>query len=329
MHQAEALKEHSAAVRTVAIGDLKNPGQLYPRLRLNDDAVERYQECLDDMPPIVVAESEDPALHMLILDGFHRWTAAQREGRKTVECEFVNVNSPAEFLAEAAARNSRHGLPLTAEERRAVAVSLWKGHQDKERIAGAVGRSLRTVERWLEPAEKERDEKILAKIVELRQEPNPTPFSQIVVAIKDKFGVDIGERSVRRWYEKGRSEPPNGGAAGATGQRSAPEPSSASAALEGASEKEAGATPEALPPPQFVAVTMPNAREQLKLIQTVRKVRIRVDVWINEKPRWLLNSSELLHELDELHSALQDLLAIESIRNLLDGSLSGENCDTK
>ena len=85
MNQDEARQDRTASIQTVAIGDLKEPGDFYPRLQPNSEVVEHYQELLDNMPPIAVAQSDDPSLNMRILDGVHRTAAAFELGWTDIE----------------------------------------------------------------------------------------------------------------------------------------------------------------------------------------------------------------------------------------------------
>jgi hypothetical protein len=86
---------------------------IYPRHDIDSSNVRRLVLAIQagkKLPPIIVEEGK-----LRIIDGFHRYRAWLHvlgpEGE--VEVGLVHYNSPAEALADAIARNSSHGLPLT------------------------------------------------------------------------------------------------------------------------------------------------------------------------------------------------------------------------
>jgi len=101
------------------IADLEYVRELYPRIREDDAAIERYRDALDRLPPIAVARGR------VLVDGFHRWQAHKREGRETIAAFDLGNLTDAEILREAIARNSAHGQQLTQKEKQRNATSLW------------------------------------------------------------------------------------------------------------------------------------------------------------------------------------------------------------
>ena len=114
---------------SVAIDTLRDG----PDLRALDDAhIERLTEVLDDLPPVIVEATTGA-----VIDGKHRVEAARRRRRLHVDARLVQL-APGEALAAAAHLNSRHGLPLTMEEKKTAAHRLLQ--EDPSRSNGLVGR---------------------------------------------------------------------------------------------------------------------------------------------------------------------------------------------
>ncbi|GAI60774.1 unnamed protein product, partial [marine sediment metagenome] len=105
----------------VNISDLKLDNSIWPRSSLDEEAIERYRDCLEDLPPIVVDKET-----MTVLDGWHRVEAHRREGVETISVKYDGC-PPHLFLARAYALNARHGLPVDNEVRDQIIVGLSQG----------------------------------------------------------------------------------------------------------------------------------------------------------------------------------------------------------
>jgi hypothetical protein len=106
----------------VPLGALDMAPELWPRDRINEDAVERYAENFDAMDPIVV----DQATYK-VLDGHHRVRASIKAIRDHIRVLFVEV--PPEQLRDFAwEQNRNHGVPYTMAEQKKYARSAWKTH---------------------------------------------------------------------------------------------------------------------------------------------------------------------------------------------------------
>ncbi|MEO6807659.1 MAG: ParB/RepB/Spo0J family partition protein [Isosphaeraceae bacterium] len=112
------------------LDDLVLDPTLNLRDQLNNEAVERYRDSWDWMPPVTVFEVDG---RWLLADGFHRHAAAVIANRKTIQAD-VKVGTFDEAMDFVAGANLRHGLPLTrAERRRAVEVKLRLCHDQSDR----------------------------------------------------------------------------------------------------------------------------------------------------------------------------------------------------
>src|ERR1019366_8190017 len=99
--------EKAVATITIATEAVVLIKALYPRLREDDAAIERYRTAIDLLPPIVVARG-----HVLV-DGFHRLQAYRREGRNSISAIDVGNITDAEIFNESIRRNAGHGLQLS------------------------------------------------------------------------------------------------------------------------------------------------------------------------------------------------------------------------
>jgi ParB-like chromosome segregation protein Spo0J len=117
-------------------------GDLSARAAGVDDAhVDLLIQCPDPMPPIVVHRPS-----MRVIDGLHRFHAAQRLGRGDIEAELFD-GTEAEAFALSVHLNVRHGLPLAHDERNAAAVRIlaMQPNWSDRFVAGIAGLSHRTI----------------------------------------------------------------------------------------------------------------------------------------------------------------------------------------
>ena len=130
------------------IADLKLDNSIWPRSNLDEEAIERYRDCLDELPPIRVDRKT-----MSVLDGRHRVEAHRREDKETIPVDYEDC-PPHLFLARAYALNARHGLPVNNETRDQIIVGLRQGKDGydpmgEEEIAQTMGISQQRVSRIL------------------------------------------------------------------------------------------------------------------------------------------------------------------------------------
>ena len=141
--------------------------ELYPRLREDDAAIERYRHALDRLPPIVVARGR------VLVDGFHRWQAHRREKAADIAVIDLGNLTDAEIFNESIRRNAAHGQQLSARDKENLAGKLWvtlahleKGDRTRE-IAELLAVGVRTVELWTKDARKAEKEQQKAKALDL------------------------------------------------------------------------------------------------------------------------------------------------------------------
>ena len=132
--------------------------ELYPRLREDDSAIERYRAALDRLPPIVVARGR------ILVDGFHRWQAYRREGVEQIPAEDLGNLSDVEILKESVRRNASHGRQLETRDKRRMADMLWRqGTRDEAELCDLLSITPKTCAEYLRDAKRDEKEAQKAK----------------------------------------------------------------------------------------------------------------------------------------------------------------------
>ena len=103
------------------VSDVEFVKELYPRLREDDDAIERYRVSVDRLPPIIVARGR------VLVDGFHRWQAHRREGLESISATDLGNLTDVEILKESLKRNADHGVQLSTPDKKRNADQLYRG----------------------------------------------------------------------------------------------------------------------------------------------------------------------------------------------------------
>lgn len=138
----------------ISVADVRYVKELYPRLKPNDEVVERYRDALENLPPIVVARDG------VLVDGYHRWQAHVREGAESIEAENLGDLSDAEILRESITRNATHGQQMSRQDKQRMAARLWSAFADVKAadrvkdIAALLAVSERAVQAWTKDARK-------------------------------------------------------------------------------------------------------------------------------------------------------------------------------
>jgi hypothetical protein len=154
-------------MQTIQVSSIRFVKELYPRIKPNDEAIERYRDALEKLPPIVVARDG------VLVDGYHRWQAHVREEVETIQAEDLGNLSDAEILREAIVRNAAHGQQLSRQDKQREAGRLWEAfrHLDPpERtteIASLLAIRESTAYAWTKDARKEDKIKLQDKVWQL------------------------------------------------------------------------------------------------------------------------------------------------------------------
>ena len=179
-------------MRKIKTSDVRFVAELYPRLKPDDEVVERYRLCISELPPIVLANG-------IIVDGYHRWQAYVRNGVEEIEAEDLGNLSDVEIFNESIRRNATHGHQLSGKDKKALAGKIFKNvaHLSSvERIAHVseiLSVSHATVERWTVDERKDEKKQQQEKAWNLWLDCNTE------TEIGDKLGV--GQMSAHRWIK--------------------------------------------------------------------------------------------------------------------------------
>jgi len=140
---------------TISVDRVRFVKELYPRIKPNDDAIERYRDALEKLPPIVIARDG------VLVDGYHRWQAHVREGIEQIQAEDLGNLSDAEIMREAITRNASHGQQLSVADKRLLSAQWWKTFdhlepaEREQEIASLLSVTDRSVRDWTKDARKE------------------------------------------------------------------------------------------------------------------------------------------------------------------------------
>jgi hypothetical protein len=137
---------------------------LYPRLKEDTEAIARYRDSLENLPPIVVARDG------VLVDGYHRHQAYKLEGRKTIPAINLGNLTDTEIFEESVRRNAIHGQQLSRDDKKDIVVKLWPRliHLKDERqshLSQLLSISERTVRTYAKEAreDEEQEQKDTAK----------------------------------------------------------------------------------------------------------------------------------------------------------------------
>ena len=166
---------------------------LYPRLEPMLDAIARYADAIDDLPPIEVNQ------HHTLIDGYHRWQAHVRTGREHIRVTITETTGDLDVFFLSAYRNALHGVAMSKATKKTFAERAYKmaedrGEQFHVRLASSLAIGKRTAydytKRLREHEERQRDETIHT----LREEGK----TQVEIAEQ----VDVPQQTVSRVLAK-------------------------------------------------------------------------------------------------------------------------------
>jgi len=104
----------------IAVKDITVEEGLHCRDGLNMDAVLRYSEILDDLPPVKLVRDGDT---LLLASGHHRFQAYVKAGIDTIPAEIID-GTRLDAMKIGLKDNLSHGVPLTRDERNRAIVML-------------------------------------------------------------------------------------------------------------------------------------------------------------------------------------------------------------
>ena len=164
--------------QTIAIGDVKFDGEIYPRTKPSSSIIEEYADALAGgakFPPIVLEQGTNR-----LLDGYHRWKAFLRWREKPelfgentapseIEVEFHVIPDGIPPKLYAAKLSSIHGYRLTPAECRDLAREIYVSNPEfsQDVIAEYVGKSRPSVNGYIKDLKAKKDESERAVLIRL------------------------------------------------------------------------------------------------------------------------------------------------------------------
>lgn len=131
---------------------------LYPRFEPDQQAIQRYADSIEYLPPIKVNQDN------ILIDGFHRWKAHQVAKVEEIKTEVIETGSDKELKRLAYKMNSNHGLQLKNDEKKIYAVEMIE-ECSVEELALVLSVSADTIATWTktkrDSLKDERNRKIL------------------------------------------------------------------------------------------------------------------------------------------------------------------------
>lgn len=144
---------------TIGVSDVVWRKDLYPRFEPDPATIQRYAESIEMLPPIKVNQRHE------LIDGYHRWTAHKKVGSEQIQVEVIETASDAEVLRLAIETNATHGLQLSQQDKKNLALKLYTG--DKKELARLLSVAERTIARWVENIDKAQREERQRRIQDM------------------------------------------------------------------------------------------------------------------------------------------------------------------
>lgn len=131
-----------AQVEIIPLTDIRM-GECLRKHGVDDNHVRLLLEAREGLPPVLVHRDS-----MSLVDGMHRYRAAQLRGDTTISVVFVD-GSEADAFVQAVRANTTHGLPLTLQERESAAgrIIAHHPHWSDRAVATVTGLSATTLAR--------------------------------------------------------------------------------------------------------------------------------------------------------------------------------------
>src|SRR3990170_3200950 len=130
--------------QVLALSSIELDAAVNIRDQLDEETIQWYMEIFDQLPPVVAYQWNG---RLLLADGFHRYAAAERLGKREIEVE-IREGTQEDAWVYAAIANFRHGRNLSLLERdRAIErVATFRPDWTQVRIAEEFGIAKSTVQ---------------------------------------------------------------------------------------------------------------------------------------------------------------------------------------
>src|SRR4030095_6531007 len=197
--------------KQIPVEEIEFVKELYPRLKEDDAAIERYRAAIDKLPPIAVARGR------VRVDVFHRWQAYRREVLAEISAVDLGNLTDIEIRQESITRNAAHGHQLSKKDKQRLAGILWRDLIESsngkriEQIVEWLSVSRDSVERWTKDARAEEEQERHDRAWDLWLD------CQSMREIAEQIGVD--HETIRSWIGEFTANAANSPPPGATTEK--------------------------------------------------------------------------------------------------------------
>ncbi|KKK81820.1 hypothetical protein LCGC14_2809620, partial [marine sediment metagenome] len=133
----------------IKLADLEVDPTVNIRDKLDEETVQWYMEIFDQLPPVTAYRLNG---RILLADGFHRWSAAERLNLEEIEAD-VREGTEQDAWEFAVMANWRHGKNLSQYEHDKAIARLYMIHGTNQAVADLLGVGETTVRRALQAVE--------------------------------------------------------------------------------------------------------------------------------------------------------------------------------
>lgn len=170
--------------KTIPVAEVVYRPDLYPRFKPDPATIQEYAQNLEALPPIELSQQK------ILIDGYHRLKAHETAGATEIPYTETQVESEAHIHLLATARNAKHGLRISEDEKKSLAIKWWQNRPDAE-IEDALSISHRQFLAW---TSKKREE---LEAVQKREVYARWMRCETQEAIAEAVGVP--QQTVTRW----------------------------------------------------------------------------------------------------------------------------------
>lgn len=134
-------------VKIIPVGNVIFREDLYPRIEHNQQKAQEYSENIENLPPIWVNQ------HYELIDGKHRWIAHKLADVESISVEIHQTRSDEHLLELAIRTNATHGLQMSGDDKRKMAVRLYavgeRSADRKKELAALLAVTVRAITSWV------------------------------------------------------------------------------------------------------------------------------------------------------------------------------------
>lgn len=129
-------------VKRIKIDDIKIDFSIIGRENLNEEAVERYKDLINDGWEKAILLQKDT---LRLIDGAHRLEATRRLSKGKILTKLADIKD-GDLRAEAYRANREHGVPYSKEERNNIVVKLYT---EDGKTQNEIGKLFRQSQGWI------------------------------------------------------------------------------------------------------------------------------------------------------------------------------------